>query len=128
MAADAWKKLIATSVADVLKPSGFRKSGLTFTAARSGVTFIVSLQSSIDSSPAELKITCNLRDLRRPISWTTPATSSGWGGHVAATYWILLAGARGITGGHAAAILKRGRLAERLRRYWRTERSLRWSS
>ena len=60
MALDAWKKLVAAPVADVLKPRGFRKSGLTFSAARSGVTLLVNLQSSTGSTQAALKVTCNL--------------------------------------------------------------------
>jgi hypothetical protein len=79
MALDAWKKLVAASVADVLKPHGFRKSGLSFAAARSGVTLIVGLQSSVDSSQAELKITCNLVICVDELA-DDPSTNS-WGGH-----------------------------------------------
>jgi hypothetical protein len=60
MALEAWKKLVAAPVADALKLRGFRKVGLNFSAARSGVTLLVSLQSSSGSSQGSLKITCNL--------------------------------------------------------------------
>ena len=54
------KKLVAAPVADVLKPRGYRKTGLNFSAGRSGVTLLVNLQSSTGSSQAGLKVTCNL--------------------------------------------------------------------
>ena len=57
---DAWKKLVVLPVADLLKRHGFRKSGLNFSAARSGLTLLVSLQSSTGSSNNSLKVTCNL--------------------------------------------------------------------
>jgi Domain of unknown function (DUF4304) len=60
MALDAWKKLVASPVAELLKQRGFRKSGLNFSASGSGVTLLVSLQSSTGSTQGSLKITCNL--------------------------------------------------------------------
>jgi len=60
VALDAWKKLVAAPIAALLKPRGFRKSGLNFSASRSGVTLLVGLQSSSESNQAALKVTCNV--------------------------------------------------------------------
>ena len=47
-------------MAEILKLRGFRKAGLSFSAARSGVTLLVGLQSSTGSSQGALRVTCNL--------------------------------------------------------------------
>jgi len=60
VALDAWKKLATAPIAALLKPRGFRKSGLNFSALRPGLTLLVSLQSSTGSSQAAMKITCNV--------------------------------------------------------------------
>jgi len=60
MSLDTWKKLVAAPVAQLLKPRGFRKAGLSFSAACPGVTLLVALQSSTGSTRANLQITCNV--------------------------------------------------------------------
>jgi hypothetical protein len=60
MPLDAWKKLAAAPVASLLKPRGFRKAGLVFSASRPGVVLLIALQSSQGSTRESLKITCNL--------------------------------------------------------------------
>ena len=79
MALDAWKKLVAAPVAEVLKRRGFRKSGLNFSASRSGVTLLVNLQSSTGSSQDALKVTCNLSI--RVDSLTDRPGTSVWEAH-----------------------------------------------
>src|SRR5690242_20413715 len=70
------KKLAAAPIAELLKPRGFRKSGLNFSATRDEATLLVSLQSSTGSTQDVLKMTCNvaiqLRQLAprsRPAVW-----------------------------------------------------------
>jgi hypothetical protein len=60
MALDAWKKLVAAPVAELLKRRGFRKAGLNFSAPRPGLTLLINIQSSTGSSQGSLKVTCNL--------------------------------------------------------------------
>jgi len=54
------KKRVAAPVAELLKPRGFRKSGLSFTAARDEATLIVALQASTGTTQAILRVTCNV--------------------------------------------------------------------
>jgi hypothetical protein len=70
------KKLAAAPIAEMLKPHGFRKSGLNFSALRDEAMLIIGLQSSTESTQDVLKITCNaaiqLRQLARgsrPSAW-----------------------------------------------------------
>lgn len=60
MSLATWKKLVAAPVAALLKPLGYRKAGLTWSARRPGVTLLISLQSNKWTTKDLLVITCNL--------------------------------------------------------------------
>jgi hypothetical protein len=79
MALDEWKKLVVATVAHLLKSRGFRKAGLNFSARRSGVTLLVSLQSSTETTQQSLKITCNLGILVDQL--TTRPGAGVWDAH-----------------------------------------------
>jgi Domain of unknown function (DUF4304) len=79
MSLDAWKKLVAAPVAELLKRHGFRKSGLNFAAPRSGVALLVGLQSSTGSTRESLRVTCNLGIRVDELSAVTGA--SVWDAH-----------------------------------------------
>jgi hypothetical protein len=55
-----WKGLVATPIGELLKQSGFRKSGLKFSSIRPEATLLVGLQSSVGTTREVLTITCNL--------------------------------------------------------------------
>jgi hypothetical protein len=60
MALEDWKKIIAASVAELLKKHGFRKNGLRFSADRGDAKLLVEFQSSQMSDKTQLLLTLNL--------------------------------------------------------------------
>ena len=60
MALAEWKKLVTVPTTELLKPRGFRKSGLSYKARRDGVTLRVWFQSNTASTRDVLIVTCNV--------------------------------------------------------------------
>ncbi len=68
------KKIMTAPIVELLKPRGFRKSGMNFTAARADAVLFVNLQSSTSITQEALKMTCNLGIQLRQLAQSSPSS------------------------------------------------------
>jgi hypothetical protein len=72
MSAQEYAKIIAEQMHSVLKPMGFRKSGLNFSAEREDVILMVQLQKSTKTTASKLVATVNLGVFSRTLGSKQP--------------------------------------------------------
>ena len=80
MTSKDFKKIIIDKLTEILKPSGFKKTGNTFSASNGDLTYFVNIQSSQSSTASTLRLTVNieiysstvykLQDTSLPEKWS----------------------------------------------------------
>ncbi len=80
MTSKDFKKIIFDKLTEVLKPTGFKKSGSTYSSSNGDLTYFINLQSSQSSTATMLKATVNieihsatvykLQDTSLPEKWS----------------------------------------------------------